>query len=247
MKEESHLPAVQEFEPRSLIQVIAQAVADPRCDVEKMRALFELQKDIEDRHRAQIAGSAMTQLQAEIPPMNKMGQAKNSKFAKYEDIMVVMRPLLAKYGFAIAFDEESATDKTVTFVMAVTHEDGHVITKRLTVPIDVASKNSQGVGIRPAIQDAGSTVSYARRFLLKMHFNIVETDEDTNGESKKPITDDEAKDLEIAAKEVFGDNLGRFLVYLKVGSLSDVLKSDLKKAYVAIDVKRDENAKKGTK
>lgn len=240
----NELPAVQENQPRSLIQVIAQAVADPRCDVEKMRALFELQKDIEDRQRAQIAGSAMSRLQAEIPPMTKMGQAKNSKFAKYEDIMVVMRPLLDKYGFSISFDEVAATDKTITFVMDVTHEDGHVISKRLTVPIDVASKNREGVGIRPAIQDSGSTVSYARRFLLKMHFNIVETDEDTNGENRKPLTDDEAKDLETAAKDAYGPDFNRFLVYMHVGEVKEILKVDLKKAYVAIKAKTEDTAKK---
>ena len=105
--------------------------------------------------------------------MEKYGQAKNSKFAKLEDIDVVIRPLLAEEGFSLALDEEAHTDKTVTFVMTMSHREGHSEAKRMTVPIDAAAMNREGRSIRPAIQDAGSTVTYARRYLLKMHLNIV--------------------------------------------------------------------------
>ena len=35
--------------PTNMLQVIATAVMDPRCDVEKMRALLDMQRDIEER------------------------------------------------------------------------------------------------------------------------------------------------------------------------------------------------------
>lgn len=223
--------------PSSMLDVIGKAVADPRMDVEKMRALFELQKDIlAEQHKIEFK-AALSKLQAELPQVGKYGKAKNSKFAKLQDIHTIAQPLLAKHGFAINFDEESSSEKSIVFVATLSHEAGHSETKRLTVPIDTSSKNRDGNSIRPAIQDMGSTVSYARRYLYKMHLNIVERDEDTDGESAKPVTQDQARDLEISLSETTLDK-GKFFVFMGVGAFEDILEKDLKKAVNAIDYAR---------
>ncbi len=240
MKEETALETAAK--PTSLIHAIAQAVADPRCDVDKMRALFELQKDIlAEEHRIAF-NAALARLQAKLPPINKYGQGKNSKFAKLQDIDIVVRPLLGEEGFSLVFDEESCTEKTTTFVMTMKHEAGHQETKRLTVPIDAAAKNRDGNSVRPAIQDMGSTVSYARRYLYKMHLNIIETDEDTDGEPSKRITDEQAKDLAAALSATTLDK-GKFFLYMAVGGFDEILERDLKKASNAIDYARRNPAK----
>lgn len=228
-------------EPTSLLAVIARAAFDPRCDVDKLERMLAMQRTIEQDRREQIYIAAMTQLQAEIPQIDKLGQGKNSKYSKLEDIDVILRPLLKQYGFNITFDEESHTDRDVTFVMKVSHEQGHKETRRLTVPKDTAATNREGKGIRPAIQDAGSTVSYARRYLLKMHLNIVERDEDTDGESREPISEEQARDLEAAIDEVRYDRT-RFLKYMQVGDVRDIRKTNLNVALHAIEAKRQANS-----
>lgn len=224
-------------QPTSLLSIIAQAVADPRMDVEKMRAIFELRKDIEAEESRKLFVAAMTRLQAKLPPMEKYGKAKNSKFAKYEDIMAVAQPLIASEGFSVSFDEVERTDKTVTFAMEFSHNAGHAKTKRLTVHTDLAGTNQQGKGIRPPIQDDGSTVSYARRYLLKMHLNIVEKGEDTDGERREPITEEQARDLNAWLEEVKADR-PRFLKYMGVERVEDILQGDYKKAVESIEAKR---------
>lgn len=229
--------ALQKTTPASLLQVIASAVANPAVDIEKMRALFELQKDIlAEQHRIEFAG-ALTRLQAKCPQIGKHGKGKNSKYAKLEDIDDTIRRPMTEEGFNLTFDEESHTDRDTTFVMTLAHEAGHSETKRLTVPIDESAKNSQGQSIRPRIQDMGSTVSYARRYLLKMHLNIIETDEDTDGEPRRRITVDQARDLEAAVDEINMDK-GKFLVYMAVGGFDEILESDFRKALNAIDTRR---------
>lgn len=236
MKKEMEI-AVQAAPPTSMLEVIGKAVADPRMDVEKMRALFELQKDILAAQHKILFKAALAQLQADIPQVSKLGQGKNSKFAKLQDIHRLCQPLLAKHGFAMSFDEESSTDKVVVFVAALSHEAGHSETKRLTVPIDAAAKNSQGNSIRPAIQDMGSTVSYARRYLYKMHLNIIEKDEDTDGEPARQVSSEQAKDLEASLSTTTLDK-GKFFVFMGVGAFDEILEKDLKKAINAIDYAR---------
>ncbi len=234
IKREEHAPAV---EPSEMLSVIQQIVRDPSIDVAKMKALLDMHRQITADQQKVAFDAAMSRLQAKLPQMEKYGKAKNSKFAKLEDIDVVIRPLLADEGFSFSFDEESHTEKTVTFIAWLAHRDGHREPKRLTVPIDTAAKNSTGASIRPAIQDAGSTVSYARRYLIKMHLNIIEKDEDTNGENQDAISDDQAKDLRALLIDAKQDE-ERFLTLIAgASSIDKILKRDFKRCVLALETK----------
>ena len=73
--------------------------------------------------------------------------------------------------------------------------------------------------------------------MIKMHLNLVERDEDTDGVNLATISDEQAKDLEAALQEVKADK-GKFLVFMGCGAVKDILARDLAKAVNAIDVKR---------
>lgn len=222
--------------PTSVLEIIQQAVATKQ-DVETLRGLFELQRDFMRMQAEQAFHAAMARLQAKLPQVNKYGVGKNSKFAKLEDIDRIIRPLLAEEGFSFSFDEEAHSEKTITFVAKISHQQGHSEVKRLTVPIDAAAKNREGNAVRPAIQDAGSTVSYARRYLIKMHLNIIETNEDTDGNPTKTISPEQAADIEAMLQEVKGDRAG-FLKYMGVAAIGEILERDHKKAIESLNAKR---------
>lgn len=222
--------------PDNLLQVIAQAVADPRMDVEKMERLFALQERINAQQREIDFDDAMNRLQAKLPQIPKYGQGKNSKYAKYEDLDVIIRPLLAEEGFSLTFSEAERTAKETRFELKVSRA-GHSKVHRLTVQQDTAATNREGRSVRPPIQDDGSTASYARRYLTKLALNIVEKDEDTDGENRRPITEEQAKDIEAAIQELKMDR-GKFLVFMGCGDVGEILAKDLKKAINAIDTRR---------
>lgn len=227
--------ALEKKPPASLLEVIAQAVCDPRMDIEKMERLFQLQKEIVAEERKVAFDAALSRLQSVLPQIDKHGKGKNSKFAKLEDIDVIIRPFLAKEGFAFSFDEKQRNEKTVTFVGILSHSEGHRETKQLTVSIDVAAKNSSGNSVRPAIQDDASTVSYARRYLIKMHLNLIEKDEDTDGDAgNKPITEEDIRELNTMIQDT-GADLKRFLDFMGVSGLAEIRKNEIKKAVNALD------------
>jgi hypothetical protein len=113
----------------------------------------------------------------------------------------------------------------------LSHEAGHSETKTVTLPLDASD-------FRSGVQSVGSTVSYARRTLIKMHLNLIERGEDDDGHGGgEPITEAQVADVLALMEEVKADH-GKFLVYMGVGDVKDIRQRDLKKATTALETKR---------
>ncbi len=240
--------AVQEVQPSSVLQAIMQLARDPEARMDVIERLFALQERMESKQAQTAFFAALTALQAEIPLIHKGGKNSftGSTYARREDIKEVLRPLLAKHGFAFSFNEESREGDMTKFSGTLSHMGGHFEVKHKTLTTDHAAKNRDGKATRTGIQDDGSTTSYACRYLMKMHLDIAETDEDTDGNSAEKITDNQAKDLAIAVQDA-GMDKGRFFIFMKVGDFDEILAADFKKALNAVETKRRENMTKGTK
>lgn len=221
--------------PADLLSIIAQVAADPRADVEKIERLLAMQERVVADQRKIAFMDALAELQAECPQIEKDGRVvvkgeTRSRYAKYESMDEIIRPLLAKHGFSIAFDETNSQGDVRHFSATLSHRAGHSETKHKAMPFD-------GSQFRSAAQSEGSTISYARRALLKMHLNLVERDEDTDGRNLEPISEDQTRDLEIMIENVKADK-ARFLSFMGVEKVSEILVRDLNKAVNALDSKR---------
>jgi hypothetical protein len=116
------------------------------------------------------------------------------------------------------------------------HRDGHAETKSLVLPVD------QGAG-RNAVQSMGSTVSYARRYLLSMHLNLVTRDEDNDGNGPHAVvTPEQAAELRESLAAV-GGNEARFLNWLAVESFEAIPAGNLVRARKFIEEKKRQGAK----
>lgn len=195
MSKQQDLPVVRDSQQvqglqrsTSIVDVIREAVQDRSLDVTKMRELFELQKDFMKMQAEQAFAEAFNKLQAELPMVEKNGKnSKGQSFATYEDAMIVVGPLLAKHGFSVTVSEDGAiTEYGIPFVLWLKHVQGHKEPTRRTFPMDKAAIGPKGP-IRGEIQDAGSTTTYARRYLLFQALNIVAKGEDADGENIRPI------------------------------------------------------------
>ena len=179
----------QEQTPSSVMNTIASIAANPTVDVDKMLRLMEMQERMMAKQAEIAFNEAMTRLQPKLPVITKRGKiefkgAIQSKFAKYEDIDELIRPLLSMEGFSVSFDQL----KSGEYSCKLSHVGGHSETKTLTLPADTSgSKNS--------IQAIGSTVSYAKRYLVGMHLNIITKGEDNDGNSVGLIGDREQQQI----------------------------------------------------
>lgn len=242
---ESGVPAHQP----TMLEIISNMVNTPgKVDVEALHRLLDFQERIEKRDAEREFIHAFNRLQAELPVIAKNG--KNEKTGKsyvlFEDAMKALQPLLTTHGFTVSFDEEEVTPAGIRFVLKLKHTGGHSEFTRRTFPTDAAAKNRDGISIRPAIQDAGSTSQYAKRYLLFQALNLVATDDpDTDGESIAKISKDEAtvlRDLLVETNTSLETFFGK-IVTAEGNSVDNILARDYGRAKNALETKKREMKK----
>ena len=131
----------------------------------------------------------------------------------------------------MSFNSAAAPNGGYLLSCTLSHQAGHSEAKELVLPLDKSD-------FRSNVQSVGSTVSYGRRTLIKMHLNIIEAEEDDDGQGGgKKVSEDQARDFEAAVAEYKGDRV-LFLKHMGAESFADILVSDIPKALAAIDKKR---------
>ena len=173
-------------QPGNLMQALAVAAADPRMDVAKVERLFAMHKELQDREAAQAFADAISRAQSSILPVvkDRRNDHTKSSYATLAAIAEAVTPIYTAEGLAISFDTYSpARDSDlpelaagmVRVIALVSHRGGHVRKYHLDGALD--DKGSAGNTNKTGIQAMGSTVSYLRRYLVCMIFNVATADD----------------------------------------------------------------------
>lgn len=194
--------------PSNLLQVIAGAVADPRCDVAKMQALLDMQEQIEEREAKKAFTRAFTALQSELPVINRDGKIDHSSdggdttrsgrralkttYATYPNLMKVVKPLLKKHGFTLSTTVKSNDKGLIVVTSQLAHVEGHARETEFTLGADTTGgKNNQ--------QGWGSSQQYGMRYNAIALLNIsTEAKQDADNDGFAPtdlITKKQADEL----------------------------------------------------
>lgn len=229
-----------------LLETIMRAAKDESVSVDKLERLFELhQKMVADQARTAFK-AALARLQESLPRITKQGHAivkdkqtgalvRDTPYARYEDIDAAVRPLCSAEGFAFTFDSKTVQGAT-TFSCTMSHREGHSETLSLNLPSDTS-------GNKNPIQGMGSAVSYARRYLLSMHLNLITVDEDDDGAGGSgPVTHEQAVAIR-EHLEAAGGDAKRFLRFMGAESFEAILARDYTRAMAFIDEKKRSSGK----
>jgi hypothetical protein len=222
-------PSEIQREAASILDVIARASRDPTVDVDKLERLLAIQERLLAEQRRTAYYAALARLQGRLPQITKAGNILDAKgnlrnkYAKIEDIDVAVKPYTSEEGFSFSFDSKAGGQNT-EYSCAMQHRDGHVEIKTLSLPLDT------GAG-RNNVQSAGSSLSYAKRYLLGMHLHLVTRDEDDDGNatSRAPITAEQAAHLRAELASA-GGNEARFLNWLAVPTFEEVPAANYERA-----------------
>lgn len=169
-----------------LMSMIERVLVDPSIDVEKLERMIAMQERILDRNAKSAYDFAMSQMQPELPTIRKggeiwVGNDLRGRFARFEDINEMIRPVLQKHGFNLTF-RTRALDKTTIEITAVcAHSGGHREETSLPLGLDTT-------GSKNAAQAAGSTVSYGKRYTASALLNINAADGDVDDPRDEPQT-----------------------------------------------------------
>lgn len=163
----------------------------------------------------------------------KTNNQTHSKYADLGDVIESAAPIYTKEGFSMIFYEgDCPKENHVRIYVDILHCAGHVETKHYDVPMD--GKGLRGNDNMTSIHGKASSVSYGRRYLMCMIWNIPTSDNDGNTKTIAKISEKQLSTLLdlLAAKELSEKKL---LEFLKIEKLEDLPESDYMKAISAIN------------
>lgn len=157
----------------SLMSAIALAARDPTVDVTKMERLFAMHKEMQADQARRAYGEAMATCQAELPKIIKDRENKqtDSWYATLDAIVRQIAPVYTKHGFSLSFDTfKSDVEKCIGVSCTVMHAGGHEKVFHYDQPID--DSGIQGAVNKTQTHARGSAITYGRRYLTLMVFNL---------------------------------------------------------------------------
>jgi hypothetical protein len=101
----------------------------------------------------------------------------HSRYASLAALDEAVRDIYTSHGFSLTFDTEDTTlPEVVRVVCNVSHEDGHSRQFHINMPAD--GKGPKGGAVMSRTHATGSAITYGRRYLLCMIFNLTVTQDD---------------------------------------------------------------------
>jgi len=215
VKAETVLEAQPQSESAAIISMIERAARDPAVDIDKMERLLLMRERMEQGRAKTAYLAALAGMQAEMPAAVRRGKGHNGKdYARFEDIIEAIRPVLVKHGFSISY-RTAQDDKSIRVTGVLGHKDGHSESTDIVLPADTS-------GSKNIVQAWGSSTSYGKRYVSLTLLGIATEREDDDGRAAGAgpvITEDQAMTLREMIESVGADSAA-FCRFLRVETLS---------------------------
>jgi len=226
------------------MQVIERAATNPAVDIDKMERLLQMRERLVARDAEIAFNAAMSEAQAMMGRISAdaTNPQTRSKYASYQALDRVLRPIYTDHGFSLSFDTGDGQQDQVRVMCHVSHKSGHTRVYHADMPAD--GKGAKGGDVMTKTHATGAAMSYGMRYLLKMIFNVAVGEDDTDGNvPMAKIAESQAADLEALLTETKSDRAA-FLKYMskaaKVGieKLTDIPAVMYHDAVAAVESKR---------
>lgn len=173
--------------PSVLVSFLERAARDPEFDVAKFGELLRMQREVEHDQARKAFNRAMADAQSEMLPVvrDATNDHLRNRYARLETIDAAMRPIYTSHGFSVRFGSApSPREGDIRIICTVAHAGGYFEENHLDAPIGVTGSQGGRTATTP-VQAVGSAVTYLRRYLLGMVFNIVLANDDDDGEGTR--------------------------------------------------------------
>jgi hypothetical protein len=169
-----------------MVQIAQMMQAGLDIDVDKMTKLQEIGERYEANEARKAFASDFTQVQSKVDAVikTKNNNQTNSKYAGLDDVLEMAKPIYTEHGFSVIYFE-GTTELTGNMRLCadILHKCGHKETYHLDIAL--GGKGIQGKVNMTEIHAKATSVSYGRRYLMCMIWNIPTADDDGN-QKKKP-------------------------------------------------------------
>lgn len=218
---------------------------------ETLGKLMDLQERWEASQAKKTFDEAMQKAQAEMRPvlMNASNNQTNSRYATYEALDTAIRPIYTRHGFTLSFNMADCPTPDHVRIVCEVACGGHSTYPHIDMPAD--GKGAKGGDVMTKTHATGAAITYGRRYLLGMIFNITVTkDDDGNGAGNPdlamPITADQFIELRDLLEQS-GSNEADMLAYVKAQKTEELTLGQYAKAKNAMVTKINLKNKKAVK
>lgn len=180
--------APQSDSESGLVSMIERVAQNPDADIDKLERLLDMQERVMDKQAEQQWHQAMSQCQAAMPTIvaKALNNQTHSHYAKLEHIVKQITPVYTSNGFGISFDTApSEMPDHVKILAYVSHIGGH--TRLYSYDSPISTTGLAGKKNMTDTHGKASAVSYGRRYLTCLIFNLViegEDDDGNNGDNR---------------------------------------------------------------
>jgi hypothetical protein len=227
--------------------VLMQMLANPDIPADKMEVVMRMRREVLGDQAREAFMEHFAALSAEMPQVERDGTVELVKdgkvmgrysFTTIENMDVILRPLLAKHGFAISF--ASVDNKESITITGTLSGWGWERTSTYTLPPDAGPGRNQ-------LQARGSSRRYAKRYIVDDLCNVVRKgkDDDARGAMEALIDPTQIKELTDLIKATATDE-ATFVKTMVSGaeSLQDIRQRDFPRLIMALREKKQRRAQK---
>lgn len=229
-------------ETAAILHLVERAARDASVDIDKLQKLLEMRDRIESRAEEKAFDVAMAGAQSEMHAVvaDKDNNHTRSKYASYFALDKAIRGTYTKHGLYPTFNQgDIVTEGVIRITCRVGHVGGHSRDYHIDMPADGASV--KGAAVMTKTHAIGSAITYGRRYLLQMIFNLAigGESEDDDGVTAGGvfITSEQSQQIMELLDET-GSDIGKFLAYFKVSDVGRLPAKQYGRALEALEGKK---------
>ena len=168
--------------PASNLAALIDRMLKSDVDLDKADRIIEMQRDWEMREAERIFAQSLTAAEAEMETVraDASNPQTRSRYAKFASLDAAIRPIYTKHGFAISFTTEATNvPDSIMVVGTLSHALG--CTRRTQIPVPIVTRGFKGQEMMTPIHATMSAISYGKRHIEVMMFNLQVGDVDDDG------------------------------------------------------------------
>lgn len=212
---------------------------DPSIPADKLQIVMQMRKEALEYEAREAYQFHFAAFAAELPPVERdgmvdLGAKGKYPYTTYEEMDVVLRPLLTKHGLSLQFWSSDAERENTIIVHGALCGHGWERASVYPVPPDA------GPG-RNALQARGSSQSYAKRYIADLLCNVVRKGIDNDGRGAVDAFIENRQVAELAKLvDETGTNIKTFLstMLTDIHDLRDVRVRDFPRLVMALNERK---------
>jgi len=225
----------------AMIALIERMVLDPNASIERLERLIQLRDREEQRQREReqdelrrqyYAAKAACQADLRVVVKNRVNAHTRSSYADLTALAEQADPIIHRHGFTLSFSPDGRIEgEHLRLCWEIAHTCGYVVSGVAQIP--VVGAGLKGGATMTAIHAWGSTVSYGRRYLKLMLFDIA-TGDDTDGATPPVLISEQQCDELRELMDRHGTDIPKFCRHYNIAAVSDLPAAKLAEAKAAI-------------